>query len=39
LINQNKEQMKNLDLQQIKERALKIREQYHQLEKTHHGSK
>lgn len=31
-------QMKNLDLQEIKERALKIREQYHQLEKTHHDS-
>lgn len=30
--------MKNLDLKEIKERALKIREQYHQLEKNHHGS-
>jgi hypothetical protein len=37
-INPNKEQMKNLDLKEIKERALKIRKQYHQLEKTHHGS-
>lgn len=30
--------MKSLDLKEIKERALKIRQQYHQLEKTHHGS-
>lgn len=30
--------MKNLDLKEIKERALKIRKQYHKLEKTHHGS-
>ena len=30
--------MKNLDLNEIKERALKIRKQYHQLEKFHHGS-
>ncbi|MFV8327363.1 MazG-like protein [Flavobacterium sp. ZS1P14] len=30
--------MKNLDLKEIKERALKIRKQYHQLEKDNHGS-
>ncbi|MFV5696325.1 MazG-like protein [Flavobacterium sp. LB3P122] len=30
--------MKNLDLKEIKERALQIRKQYHQLEKDHHGS-
>jgi len=30
--------MKNLDLEEIKERALKIRKQYHQLEKKHHGT-
>ena len=30
--------MKNLDLKEIKERALKIRKQYHQLEITHHGN-
>ncbi|MFI0490352.1 MazG-like protein [Flavobacterium sp.] len=29
--------MKNLDLKEIKERALKIRKQYHQLEIKHHG--
>jgi hypothetical protein len=30
--------MKNLDLKEISERALKIREQYHQLEKKDHGT-
>jgi hypothetical protein len=30
--------MKQLDLKEIKERALKIRKQYHQLEKDHHGT-
>ena len=30
--------MKNLDLAEIKQRALQIRKQYHQLEKEHHGS-
>ena len=30
--------MRNLDLKEIKERALKIRKQYHQLEIKNHGS-
>lgn len=30
--------MKDLDLKEIKERSLKIRERYHQLEQQHHGS-
>jgi hypothetical protein len=30
--------MKNLDLKEIKERAVNIRKQYHQLEKIHHGN-
>jgi hypothetical protein len=31
--------MENLDLETIKQRSIKIRELYHQLELTHHGSK
>lgn len=31
--------MKNLDLETIKQRSIKIRELYHQLELTLHGSK
>ena len=30
--------MKHLDWKEIEERSLKIRKQYHQLEKKHHGS-
>jgi len=30
--------MKDLDLKEIKERSLKIRERYHELEQQHHGS-
>ncbi|MBB5646831.1 MazG-like protein [Pedobacter cryoconitis] len=30
--------MKNSELKDIKERSLKIRSQYHQLEQQHHGS-
>lgn len=30
--------MEDLDLKEIKERSLKIRERYHQLEQQHHGS-
>ncbi|TDE15568.1 MazG-like protein [Dyadobacter psychrotolerans] len=30
--------MKDLDLKQIKERSVKIRQSYHKLEKQHHGS-
>ena len=30
--------MKYLDLKQIKERSVKIRQSYHKLEKEHHGS-
>lgn len=31
--------MKNLNLETIKQRSIEIRELYHQLELTHHGSK
>ncbi len=30
--------MENLNLQEIKERSLKIRKRYHELEQLHHGS-
>ena len=30
--------MKDLDLKEIKQRSLKIRERYHELEQQHHGS-
>jgi hypothetical protein len=30
--------MKNLSLQEIKERSLEIRRSYHELERTHHGT-
>lgn len=30
--------MENLNLQEIKERSLKIRQHYHELEQLHHGS-
>ena len=30
--------MENLNLQEIKERSLKIRQRYHELEQLHHGS-
>ena len=30
--------MATIDFEQLKERSLKIRERYHELERTHHGS-
>lgn len=30
--------MKNISLQEIKERSLEIRKKYHELERSHHGS-
>lgn len=30
--------MASIDFDQLKERSLKIRERYHELERTHHGS-
>lgn len=30
--------MKNLSLQEIKERPLEIRKRYHELERTYHGN-
>jgi hypothetical protein len=27
-----------IDFEQLKERSLKIRQRYHELERTHHGS-
>jgi NTP pyrophosphatase (non-canonical NTP hydrolase) len=30
--------MASIDFEQLKQRSLKIRERYHELERTHHGS-